>query len=129
MKRPGTSRHIGFPVALAGTAVLLLVGCGTVGGGYTQVYGDYGFFGPWDYGLFAPDGYGFSRPPFERWEPNSGHGPGAPHGGNRPPPSIPNQPRPGGGGHFGGGGGSHGSGGGGGHSSGGGGGGGGARHP
>jgi hypothetical protein len=134
MNRPETTLRSGFPVALAGVVVFSLFGCGTIGGGNTEVYGDYGYVGSWDYVPFIPEGYVFARPPYERWEAPAGHistpvrneprppssnpkGPPAGHvsapihNAPRPPPSIPNHPRPSGGG-----GGSHPGGGGGGHS-------------
>jgi hypothetical protein len=141
--------RMGFPAALAGTTVLFLFGCVGVGGGdYTEVDSDYGYVGPWTYGTFEAAGYEGARPPYERpggheregvapgsdhhEAPPQGHAPAPVHNNPRPPPSIPNNPRPsgggggsrgggssGGGGHSGGGGGgnagggSHGSGGGG----------------
>ncbi|MGD1031648.1 MAG: hypothetical protein ABSA05_10940 [Opitutaceae bacterium] len=121
----------------------------TGGGEVVETVGDYGYVGPWVYPAFEPAGYEGARPPYEKFDPNrheepiagAARGPGnAPAPGRepgqgrapepvrspapvrnnpRPPPSIPNQPRPsmgGGGGGArsgggGGGGGSHGSGG------------------
>jgi uncharacterized membrane protein YgcG len=125
--------RIGFPAALAGSAVLFFFGCVATGGGeFTETVGDYGYVGPWIYPAFEPDGYEGARPPYERLddkkheEPASGaaHAPGHEagpgrepepvHNNPRPPPSIPNRPRPaGGGGSIGGGGGAHPAGGGG----------------
>ena len=131
MSRPGTHFRPVLPAAIAGTAALLMLGCATMGGDYTEVYGDYGYTGAWGYGPFVPDGYAVGRPPYERQERPGGRAPEHPpgnvpptvHNAPRQPPSIPNNPRSGGGGGGGGGGSRGGGGGGGGHSSGGGGGG------
>ena len=108
----------GFPAALAGTAVLVFFGCVAVpGGDYTEVDSDYGYVGPWTYGTFEAGGYSGARPPYERPEVNNrergapdqpganhheappqSHSPAPVHNNPRPPPSIPNNPRPSGGG-------------------------------
>jgi hypothetical protein len=130
-----TPFRIGFPAALAGAAALFLFGCVATGGGeVVETVGDYGYVGPWVYPAFEPAGYVGARPPYEKFDPNrheepvsgAARGPGySPAPGRepgpgrapepvrnnpRPPPSIPNQPRPvtgggGGGAHAGGGGG------------------------
>ena len=112
MNHPRTLLRLGLPAVLAGTLLLFLFGCGTVGGGYTEVYGDYGYAGLWAYGPFVPEGYDFGRPPYARPEGGHDHHPPPGHQGPRPPPSIPNHPRPsgGGGGSRGGGGGHSGGG-------------------
>ena len=123
MNEVGARIRNGLLAGLAVAAALALPGCGTVGGPppFTYVYGDYGYVGPWAYAPWELGGAYFVRPPYAR---EVGGHPGEHPGGFRPPPSIPNNPRPGGGGGFHGGGG----GGGGGHSGGGGGGGSGGRH-
>lgn len=114
------------------------------GGEYVETDTDYGYTGPWVYGGFEGDGYAGARPPYEdrggdhRAEPardgdhrgqpparqgqapgrnegpSGGHAPAPVRNNPRPPPSIPNNPRPSGGGgaSHGGGGGSRPSGGG-----------------
>jgi uncharacterized membrane protein YgcG len=111
---------------------------------YTETDSDYGYVGPWPYAPLEVVGYDGTRPPYEeragdhREEPPpggdhresppqghapapghnegppEGHAPAPVHNNPRPPPSIPNTPRPSGGGSHGGGGASHSGGGGGG---------------
>lgn len=89
----GNGLVVGLALAAAAGAGLCLSGCGTVGYGYTDVYGGYGYVGPWNYAPFEPHRSDiFVRPPF------SGGAPAhpTPARGGRPagPPSIPNRPRP-----------------------------------
>lgn len=99
-------RHL-RPAAGAAMALLIL-GCVAPGGGDTvDVYGAYGYTGPWIYAPFEAVGAYVARPPYapaagdHRAEP--GH-PSAPSPGpGRKPPSIPNRSRPSGGGFHGGG--------------------------
>ena len=100
---------------------LLLGGCGGVsvsGSGYTSVYGDYGYVGPWEGGGVDVDGGYFVAPPYgrsdgdrrggdnhreavapaqnrsqERQAPAQRAAP-AQHAAPRPIPSIPNNSRP-----------------------------------
>ena len=101
---------------------LVLGGCGGVavsGRGYTSVYGDYGYVGPWDSGGVEVEGGYFVAPPYgrsggdRRDEDSRRREPAAPERGRtperpapvqhaapvqraapRPIPSIPNNPRP-----------------------------------
>jgi hypothetical protein len=99
------------------------VGCGDVGvgvgvsGGYTPVYGDYGYVGGWDNPGVDYEGAYLASPPYSRYDrdhrevPDHGapapraepernrpaepaRGAVAPHPEPRPIPSIPNHPRP-----------------------------------
>jgi phage tail tape-measure protein len=101
---------------------LVLGGCGGVavsGRGYTSVYGDYGYVGPWDSGGVEVEGGYFVAPPYgrsggdrrdedsrrrEAAAPERGRTPERPapvqhaapvqRAAPRPIPSIPNNPRP-----------------------------------
>jgi hypothetical protein len=59
------AKHV-FTLLALPVAALVLGGCGGVvvsGPGYTPVYGDYGYVGPWDSGSVEVEGGYFAAPP------------------------------------------------------------------
>jgi hypothetical protein len=92
-----TVRRVFTLLALPAIAFVLggCVGGGRSGRGYTPVYGDYGYVGPWDNGGVEVEGSFFVAPPNERPDRDRRREAApvqraAPH----PIPSIPNSPRP-----------------------------------
>jgi hypothetical protein len=91
---------------LAALLVLGFAGCDSTddeGPGSAEVYGDFGYTAPWYYPTaWFGEGGSYGHPPYDRGyrpaehgRPAPGPARGAPSGGGRSIPSIPNQARPG----------------------------------
>lgn len=102
------AKHVFISFALPALA-FVLGGCGDIavsGYGYTPVYGDYGYVGPWDRDQIVVEGAYFGAPPYRSPDRDRREAPApqrravperaAPvqRAASRPIPSIPNAPRP-----------------------------------